>query len=113
MAKVALSFAAWKPGEVKPATVEVPVQIIDATPTPQLIATLKGHEDYISQVAWSPDGKTLVSLSSIKGEVKLWDVASRKERAILRCDLGDSYGLAFTPDGKTLMVGHSKFDAKD
>jgi hypothetical protein len=35
MAKVALSFDAWKPGAVQPATVEVPVQVIEAVGSPQ------------------------------------------------------------------------------
>jgi WD40 repeat protein len=90
----------------------VPVHVIEAVVSAQLKATLKGHEDGIWQVAWSPDGKTLATLSSLKGEVKLWDVAARKERATLRSDLGESYGLAFTPDGGTLVVGHFKNDAK-
>jgi WD40 repeat protein len=63
-------------------------------------------------VAWSPDGKTLAALSSINGVVKLWDVAARKERSTLRNDLGDSYSLAFTPDGETLLLAQYKHDAK-
>jgi Tol biopolymer transport system component len=112
MARVALSFDAWKPGAVQPATVEVPVQVIEAVESPQLTATLKGHEDPVWQVAWAPDGKTLATLSSVRGEVKLWDVAGRKELRTLKSDLGDSYSLAFTPDGKTLVVGHYQNDAK-
>jgi WD40 repeat protein len=109
---VALSFDAWKPGAVQPVTVEVPVEVIEAVESAQLTATLKGHEDAVWQVAWSPDGKTLATLAAASGEVKLWDVAERKERATLRSDLGPSYSLAFTPDGKTLVVGHYKNDAK-
>jgi WD40 repeat protein len=109
---VALSFDAWKPGSVRPATVDVPVHVLEAVESAQLKATLKGHEDFVWQVAWAPDGKTLASLSSVKGEVKLWDVAGRKERAILRSEMGNSYGLAFTPDGKTLLVGRHQNDPK-
>jgi WD40 repeat protein len=90
----------------------VPVHVIEAVESAQLTATLKGHEDFVWQVAWAPDGKTLATLASVKGEVKLWDVAERKERLTLRNDLGDSYGLAFTPDGRTLVIGHHKNDAK-
>ncbi len=107
-----MSFNAWKPGAVRPATVEVPVHIISAVESPQLRATLKGHADFVYQVAWAPDGKTLASLSTTKGEVKLWDVADRRERATLRSDLGESYRMAFTPDGKTLAVGHSRYDPR-
>jgi WD40 repeat protein len=111
MANVALSFDAWKPGVVRPATVEVPVEVIEAVESPQLLATLKGHEEIVWRVAWAPDGKTLASLV-IQGEVKLWDVAARKERTTLRSDLGNGYSLAFTPDGKTLLVGHHQHDPK-
>jgi WD40 repeat protein len=109
---VALSFDAWKPGAVKPSTVEVPVDVLEAVESPRLVATLKGHGEYIWQAAWSPDGKTLATLSSVKGEVRLWDVGERKELRTLKTDLGSSYGLAFTPDGKTLVLGHYQSDAK-
>jgi WD40 repeat protein len=109
---VTLSFAAWKPGAVQPATVEVPVHLIEAVESARLTATLKGHEDAVSQVAWARDGNTLATLSIGKGEVKLWQVAERKERATLRSDVGNSYSLAFTPDGKALVLGHHKSDVK-
>jgi WD40 repeat protein len=101
-----LSFDAWKPGAVQSATVEVPVHIIEAVESSQLSATLKGHEEGIWQVAWSPDGKTLASLSSKKSEVRLWNVADRRQIRTLTCDLGDSYGMAMMPDGKRLVVAH-------
>jgi WD40 repeat protein len=101
--------------------VEVPVEVIEAVASPQLVATLNGHEDGIWQVAWAPDGRRLASLGITKGEVKLWHVAERKTRdewcflskgATLSSDIGNSYSLAFTPDGRTLLVGHYKPDAK-
>jgi WD40 repeat protein len=111
MAKVALSFPAWKPGEVTPATVEVPVHIVEAVESSQLVATFK-CEDPVSPVAWPPDGKILAGLAYAKSEVTFWDVAERKARATLPSDLGISYSLAFTPDGKTLALGHWKEDPK-
>jgi WD40 repeat protein len=61
-------------------------------------------------VAFSPDGKTLASaiMGSPAGPdtdndaIKLWDVATRKERAILKGHSGMVYSVAFSPDGKTL-----------
>jgi WD40 repeat protein len=95
---------------VKPATVEAPVHVIEAVESPQLVATMKAHDDNVWQVAWSPEGKTLGTVNSVTGEVKLWDVAERRERAALQSDLGSSYGIAFTPDGKTLVAGYYKYD---
>jgi WD40 repeat protein len=92
--------------------VELPVHVLEAAESARLAATLKGHAEYVWQVAFSPDGKTLASLSSVKGEVRLWDVGERKTLRTLKTDLGSSYGLAFAPDGQTLVVGHHQNDAK-
>lgn len=47
---------------------------------PKLRATLKGHTEFVYSVAFSPDGKTLASVSFGR-TVKLWDVATGKEQA--------------------------------
>jgi WD40 repeat protein len=45
--------------------------------TRQELATLKGHTDRVSSVAFSPDGKTLAS-GSWDHTVKLWVVDARQ-----------------------------------
>src|SRR5262249_53240542 len=64
-------------------------------------ATLKGHKNAVSSVAFSPDGKTLASGSGDK-TIKLWDVATGKEMASLKGHTGYVFSVAFSPDGKTL-----------
>jgi WD40 repeat protein len=64
-------------------------------------ATLKGHTEVVRSVAYSPDGKTLASLSP--GAVKLWDVQTGKERAALPTK--SAICVAFSPDGRTLASG--------
>jgi serine/threonine-protein kinase len=76
----------------------------------QLRGTLEGCRGMVLGVAFAPDGQTLASAGGDWdqfGEVKLWDVAGRRE---LR-SLGDSEryekwveGVAFTPDGRTLAT---------
>jgi len=74
-----------------------------------------GHSGQVNSVMASPDGTTLVSVAedtSIKsrqypyrGEIcsiKLWDVATRRERATLKGHTCDVWSVAFSPDGRTL-----------
>jgi WD40 repeat protein len=68
----------------------------------QPIATLKGHDTDVRTLAFTPDGKTLASSGELTG-VKLWDVATVKERAFLLCDLVRTWAVAFTADGKTMI----------
>jgi WD40 repeat protein/tRNA A-37 threonylcarbamoyl transferase component Bud32 len=44
------------------------------------VAELRGHEDYVHAVAWSPDGTRLLSASGDR-TVRVWDSLSARERA--------------------------------
>jgi WD40 repeat protein len=77
------------------------------------LLTLRGHSDAVGALAFAPDCKTLASGSN-DGAVKLWDVATGRERATLlnpffagRPEKGRFRveSLAFTPDGRTLASG--------
>ena len=71
---------------------------------PHLKQFLSGHSEYVSNVTFSPDGKTLAS-GSDKGII-LWDVASRQPIGQpLGGDSGSVLSVAFSPDGKTLASG--------
>jgi hypothetical protein len=76
------------------------VRLWDVT-TGQCVATLLGHRDEVSSVAFSPDG-TRLATGSFDQTVKVWDVATGQ---LLRTLAGHSqgiWGVAFSPDGLRL-----------
>jgi RNA polymerase sigma factor (sigma-70 family) len=84
----------------------------------------KAHVACITGIAWSPDGKILVSAGD-DGRVKLWDWTTGKMRVNLchfwdldkppaaqQAHVGRVYAVAFSPDGKTIATGASDRTAK-
>jgi WD40 repeat protein len=75
-------------------------------------ATLSEHRGEVGCMVWSADDKTLIASSTRyegkdfkwKGDVKLWDVTSGKERATLPGPFGRILAMAPSPDGKTLAL---------
>jgi RNA polymerase sigma factor (sigma-70 family) len=68
--------------------------------------TLTGHKEMVWAAAFSPDGKTLATVSGLynrPGELIFWDAVSGKERARTNAEKGIR-SLAFSPDGKTLAT---------
>src|SRR5437879_4273405 len=64
-------------------------------------AVLKGHEKEVYAVAFSSDGKLLVSAGADK-TIRVWNLATGKEQAVLRGHAGEQLGLAISPDNKIL-----------
>lgn len=65
--------------------------------------TLRGHSDCVRSVAFSADGKTLVSASS-DSTVKLWNVTTAEERATYPANTSEVDLVLLGPDGKALAL---------
>jgi WD40 repeat protein len=68
--------------------------------------TLKGHEGWVRDVAWSPNGKRLASVAWGDRAFYVWDAATgnRLRRHPVNCT--DVIAVAWLPDSKTLALGN-------
>lgn len=85
-----------------------PEKIAEA-PKPKDWASLAGQKNWVTSVAYAPDGHTLATggghtLVFKPGEVTLWDVAAGKERGTLKGHESAVWGVAFDPAGKRLAT---------
>ncbi|MBA2307058.1 hypothetical protein H0W26_02910, partial [Candidatus Dependentiae bacterium] len=65
---------------------------------------LAGHTGYVSSVAYSPDGNTVLTGSWDK-TARLWDVTTGKQLHILEGHMKGVNSVAYSPDGTTLLTG--------
>jgi WD40 repeat protein len=84
-----------------------------SAPDGKLLATLEGHTGPVAALAFDPSGKTLATGGELKeakghdrGEVRVWDMSSRKESAAFAKGLAEIDWATFSPDGKTLALGN-------
>jgi len=72
--------------------------------TRQSTGRIRGPREFNS-VAFSPDGRRLVSGSSGKGALRLWDVSTRQEIARLDADVTRTLtSVQFSPDGNMICA---------
>ncbi len=70
----------------------------------------------VSSVAFSPDSKLLAighgedQASTSLGEAAVWDVTTRKQRAIVPMEAGQVYAVQFSQDGRKLVVAGGVYD---
>jgi WD40 repeat protein len=87
------------------------------TKTGKGYATLRGHAGYVWSLAFAPNGKCLAAGSGVwhenpgkpgdghgDGDVKVWDMATRKATFSETTSVGPVLCVAFAADSKTLAV---------
>jgi WD40 repeat protein len=74
--------------------------------TGQKLSTMRGHNDNVEAVVWSPDGTRLAS-ASLDNSVRVWDPRTGEETLALRGDVGSFYDLSWNPDGARLAAACS------
>jgi WD40 repeat protein len=75
------------------------------------VRTFSGHTDTVESVAFSPDGKYVLT-GSLDNTAKLWDVATGAEVRTFSGHTGSVESVAFSPDGKYVLTGSSDKTAK-
>jgi WD40 repeat protein len=74
-----------------------------------LIKTLEGHENWVTDVSFSPNGRSLISASR-DGTIKLWSNDGTLLRTILDGSNSEEnrgvWGVAFSPDGQVIATAN-------
>ena len=70
------------------------------------LSTMRGHNDFVDAVAWSPDGTRLAS-ASIDDTVRVWDPRTGEEALVLRGNSGMFHDVSWHPDGAQLAAASS------
>jgi len=70
----------------------------------QPAATLSGHSDPVSSVAYSSDGR-LIASGDLSGAVRVWDAASGAVIASFRSESNRVVSVAVSPDGTEIAAG--------
>lgn len=68
----------------------------------KLLGVLRGHDDVVMSMAFSPDGTQLAS-ASFDHSVRLWDVKTHASLKEYHHHSDFVYAVAFSPDGKRLV----------
>ena len=94
-----------RPDRSSPVPLSRKVRIWNAADGRLLRVFENAHDGPVQRVVFSPDGRRVASAGD--GTIKLWDVEAGKLHAALPCPDVQVFGLAFSPDGRTLVSGGS------
>ncbi len=76
-----------------------------STATGEWLQTLEGHPKRVNDVAISPDGNKLVSVSIAGRDIRIWDLTTGALIGKLTQDIGPTNCVEFTPDSQLFITG--------
>jgi WD40 repeat protein len=90
------------------------IEVYEVSAGKQLL-TLPGHDGFVQDLAFSPDGRRLVAVGGIGrpgppadrepfGEITVWDAASSGTALLLQTSVKECGPLAFSADGQRLLL---------
>ena len=80
-----------------------PSFLSDPSSPPQLWKVLEGHQDHVSKLAWTPDGRFLISASYGDFTIRVWNAESGGEVSQTKMENRPT-GLAVSPSGSILYT---------
>jgi WD40 repeat protein len=89
---------------------EHPIKIWNAK-TGKLVATLKGHTSTVWCLAWTKDGKTLIS-GSADSSIRTWNTTNWQQIAVLDEHTDIVTAIAISPNGRILASASSDTTAR-
>src|SRR5712692_5849623 len=78
--------------------------VVDIPPGLKLSQAIRGLQEQISQITWSPDGAMFASLSD-DGTIRLWNAKSGQLYRTLETGLITGYSMTWSPDASTFALG--------
>jgi WD40 repeat protein len=107
--------------------VRAPVPAVVAAPVPAPVSVLRGDNGVrsvafssdgragqplplsgVRQAEFSPDGRTLATVSGTFNDVRFWDLAERRQLgATLAGPVGEVTAMTFGPDGRTVATAEA------
>jgi hypothetical protein len=73
----------------------------------KLLREFEEHEQVVSCIAISPDGRRGLSASNFDGDIRLWDLEGGKALRRFRSHTKRVLCAGFSPDGKHAYTGHT------
>jgi Tol biopolymer transport system component len=106
-----LTASSWQHPDASIKSADYTLRVYDAETGEEVLA-VQGHRGGVNSVAFSPDGKRLVTGMRSDLTAKVWDVATGRQVLSLKGHMGPVGWVAFAPDGKRIVTGSADRTAR-